>query len=128
MKSILIYSLLSLFLLAHTEMIQIIKIPLLIEHYNDHKSKNNSVNFFNFLYIHYIKEVKADYDYSEDIKLPFKSNQVFQNSTSTSLVPLQFVLSSVYVFKTRIKKISIFSFVFISSSFHIAIWQPPRGL
>lgn len=128
MKNILVYSLLSLFVLAHTELIQVVKLPLLVEHFLEHKSENKSVNIFSFLYIHYIKEVQTDNDYSEDIKLPFKSNQVSQNSSSSSLVPLQFILSSVYVFITCLKNTAIFSFNFISSSYHIAIWQPPRGL
>ena len=61
--SLLIYS------LSFTEFHQVLRLPLLVEHYQEHKAKVNSLSFWEFLVLHYQSDVAHD---DRDNRLPFK--------------------------------------------------------
>ncbi len=58
---------------------QFYKLPVLIEHYNEHKQRQN-VSFIDFLEMHYWGEDLNDNDTDRDMQLPFKhiSSSSFQ--------------------------------------------------
>ena len=62
--------LLSLYLLSTTELNQLLKLPVLIEHYLEHKNLNPEMTLVAFFKMHYDHPVK-DADYKTDRKLPF---------------------------------------------------------
>jgi hypothetical protein len=57
---------------------QLIKLPLLVEHYIKHQ-KQNGVSLINFLEDHYASNHK-DADFPEDQQLPFKSTTIDNNN------------------------------------------------
>ena len=63
--------LLVLLTVTQTPLGQLLKLPVLMEHFNKHQ-ENEGVSFLEFLNEHYSKE-HNDADHSEDEKLPFKS-------------------------------------------------------
>ncbi|HBV14606.1 hypothetical protein [Chryseobacterium carnipullorum] len=62
--------LLSFYLVSTTELYQLLKIPVLIEHFIEHKEQNKGMTLMAFLKMHYDHPVK-DADYQTDQKLPF---------------------------------------------------------
>jgi len=73
-RNILVILFSALLLNASTEFQQLLKFPLLIQHYLQHKQKDSSLSFLEFVKLHYAaKDHPNDNDDNEDSKLPFKS-------------------------------------------------------
>jgi hypothetical protein len=118
---------LGVYLISSTELRQLLKFPLLIQHYAEHKEQNNNLGLLQFLAMHYNDEGIIDLDYSKDQQLPFKSQggytgavlSVFELTPFYSLVPkTEIVLPVAH---------AISNDIFISSSFRSSIWQPPKA-
>lgn len=62
-----------LFLISKTELHEFCKMPVLVEHYQQHKKNNPGLSFLDFLFLHYAGEHPEDNDNDEDKELPFKS-------------------------------------------------------
>ncbi|MDE3183038.1 MAG: hypothetical protein KGM16_06425 [Bacteroidota bacterium] len=127
MKKIVSIFFLAIYLFSTTQLSELLKLPLLIEHYEEHKEENKSLSFLGFLEMHYAQNIKPDADYDKDMKLPFKGTTT-SNITSVSLcVPLQQYKQNPIVYNRNDKQqFPDFSFTY-SSAFHSSIWQPPRS-
>ncbi|WP_374163678.1 hypothetical protein [Arcticibacter sp. MXS-1] len=80
--------LLSTLLVTQTELGQLIKFPILITHYFDHKSEKPDISVIAFIKLHYFSKFVKDKDYMEDMRLPFKSNTTIQVlSVSSAVIP-----------------------------------------
>ncbi|MFM2315917.1 MAG: hypothetical protein RLZZ155_249 [Bacteroidota bacterium] len=117
---VIIIQLSSLSLFAGGLLTEVCRIPLLIEHFEDHERKNEKISFLTFLNEHY---AQSDTNDSEHDELPFKS----QIHTSSILLAIDF--------KNRqpepVEFIEVKSFVFPSSignvaNTSIAVFQPPQ--
>ena len=117
---------LSLYFSTTTELFQLLKFPVLIEHYIEHKSINQKITFWGFLCMHYAHGDVYDADYDKDMKLPFKSHSFQTNSTCFTLINLQEY--SICFYRIIVHKNSVNNFykTIISSSHLNAIWQPPQ--
>ena len=73
MRKFLTYLLLSVYLLSFSEVKQVVKFPLLIEHYVEHTIKDPSTTLYSFIKMHYLDKQVKDADYQEDMRLPFKT-------------------------------------------------------
>lgn len=80
MKRLITILLLAIFSVSFTEAGQLLKLPLLFEHYLDHRA-SNELSLSEFLYDHYVKSHPDDGDEEKDSRLPFK--------TATSISALQ---------------------------------------
>jgi hypothetical protein len=78
--------LLVVFLSAQTPLGQILKLPLLIEHFYGHKQQS-SVSLINFIIDHYSHE-HHDADRSEDQQLPFKTVELC--NIGSAIIPAAF--------------------------------------
>jgi hypothetical protein len=66
-------SMMFVILCATTEMHQLLKLPVLLHHYLEHREKDNSISFLAFLKEHYVHEhAQASRHHHE--RLPFKSD------------------------------------------------------
>lgn len=124
MKKVLAILLICVYTFGATEACQILKIPILIEHFNQHKSEHPSMSFIDFLVIHYNGKDVIDFDYEDDQRLPFKS---FENCISFTA----FAVPPVYHLHSKPKiyvKVSYPAFKkqFHSSLFTKGIFQPPK--
>lgn len=117
--------LLSLYLLSTTELNQLLKLPVLIEHYVEHKNLNPEMTLVSFFKMHYDHPVK-DADYKTDRKLPFIIH---------STLSLVFTLNTDFSFEISgsdykyygIQNIpSLDENLYIKGYLH-SIWQPPRA-
>lgn len=60
-------------IISGTEIHQLLKIPVLLSHFRDHRNENPGLSFIAFLKIHYSDDHPQDNDDREDNELPFKS-------------------------------------------------------
>ena len=58
------------YLVSFTEFSEVLRLPLLVEHYTEHKSKVDDLSFWEFLVMHYETDVAHD---DQDMSLPFKA-------------------------------------------------------
>lgn len=65
------FSLLVLFV-TNGAVLELIKIPTLVKHFEQHKAQNNSIDFSDFLVMHYLGSDNNDKDNAQDEELPFK--------------------------------------------------------
>ena len=117
--------LLSLYLLSTTELNQLLKLPVLIEHYVEHKNLNPEMTLVSFFKMHYDHPVK-DADYKTDRKLPFIIH---------STLSLVFTLNTDFSFEisgSDYKYFHIQNIPSLDENLYIkgylqSIWQPPRA-
>lgn len=116
--------LLALFLLSFTPLKEIIKVPVLIHHFNDHRKESCTLSFVEFLKLHYSNNQHIHHENGDHQNIPFKQNIDFH--------------TSVYFFK-QVNDFSLFSefsvdlpvrlFYYtkhISSDYLSRLYQPPR--
>lgn len=60
------------YLFATTEASQLLKLPVIIQHFREHRQQNKDISFFEFLDMHYMHGSPKDQDYNRDMQLPFK--------------------------------------------------------
>jgi hypothetical protein len=125
-KLIVVISLVFLCLLSSTELHQLVKLPLLLEHFTEHKSLNNKLSFIQFLTIHYSGDTKKDADDEKDMKLPFKSQDDCINASTFNFSISNFIIeiSKPVFVSTQLYK--LFKNKFLTTSFLSSIWQPPK--
>ena len=106
---------------------EFLKLPLLVEHFNEHKQETPKLSLWNFIMDHYSHGEVFDADYDKDMKLPFKSHSSSSNcSIITFLTPIQNFNFDYKLFSKTYKKPNFnYTFSFISN-FHSSIWQPPK--
>ena len=63
----------SIYLFGATDASQLLKLPLLISHYINHKKENPNTTLVSFFKMHYVDPQPYDADYSQDMQLPFKT-------------------------------------------------------
>ncbi|HEY0676883.1 MAG TPA: hypothetical protein VGD17_01310 [Chitinophagaceae bacterium] len=73
-----------IFSVSVTEAGQLLKLPILVEHYIDHTERDKANSFLGFLKEHYQYDHTDDGDESEDSSLPFKT-------LNNSIVSLSFL-------------------------------------
>lgn len=126
MKKLAVILVLFIYLFSSTEAYQLLKLPLLIEHYQKHKHEDAKISFIKFLHIHYLQGVKFDDDYAQDMQLPFKTHAEDFCFCSVISMPLQkFELPKV-CFPVAIRNtFNNYSCNYSYLSLH-DIFQPPR--
>lgn len=74
-KKYLLYCLIAMTLLDTISFCQVMKLPLLLQHYQVHQELNPSMRMIDFLAMHYWGKDIDDQDEEQDQKLPFKTLQ-----------------------------------------------------
>jgi hypothetical protein len=108
-------------------MCELLKLPILIQHYTEHKQQSSSISFIDFLDIHYMHGSPKDADYDRDMQLPFKSCTHSSLTFAAFIIPAPetFTLRRIAHSARKLKTIlssSDYSYNYLSS-----IWQPPRA-
>lgn len=104
-----------------TEMHELASIPLLVQHYLEHREKVPEMSFVDFLVMHYKSDVPHD---STDMKLPFKDHSTV--TTPTFAAPEQKVSLGAQMPATTREFSSNYISVIPSSGLD-EIFQPPRA-
>lgn len=117
--------LLIVFMLSHTELHQFIKIPVLFEHFREHRLEDPGLGFMAFLRMHYEKIVIDD-DYQRDQQLPFRDVDCGTVSASATDIPPQVIRlerqsPGEYAVHFPPKRIKAYTHLHL-----VDIFQPPR--
>ncbi len=115
-----------MYLMSTTELKEFLKLPVLIEHYKEHKILNVSLSFFEFLCMHYAQYDDHDGDKDKDMKLPFKSHSLcFSSNPVLVTLPDLYLFYSTAFFESIKKEANYYSFLITPSPLK-SIWQPPK--
>lgn len=113
------------YLFSSTELSELLKMPLLLEHYAEHQEKSKSLSFADFLYMHYI-----DYKNHSDDK---DSDLPFQSQTHSEMIQFYVPLTPSNYLVTNLQlsdfdeKGNFYNVNSLhSSSYLSSIWQPPQ--
>lgn len=121
MKGKIVIGILSLYLIASTEFHQVLRLPLLVQHYVEHREKVSDITFWEFLVMHYKTDVPHD---DQDISLPFKDCH-HSLTAQASAMPAPIALASRAPVST--KPASVFNQSQFHSTFLEEIFQPPKA-
>jgi hypothetical protein len=111
-------------LLAYTEVSQLLKVSVMIEHFNESKQHSGQLTFFDFIKQHYIYDDGNQSDNDTDMKLPFKSHE---NVALTGVNCPPDISTNLYVSHKENEDQNIFSYKDnLESSYLASIWQPPK--
>jgi hypothetical protein len=121
-KSKISLAILLVYLVASTELHQVFKLPLLFQHYTEHKVQVQEMTFLEFLVMHYKSDVAHD---DQDMKLPFKDCHHSATSSITA-IPVQKISIQAPASPPGEKLRAINQNPF-HSSFLDEIFQPPRS-
>lgn len=126
MKQVLGWFFLLVFLMGHTEMVQVLRLPFLCLHYLEHKTEKEPLTLATYLHVHYAHTSDADDDAAEDARLPFK------NLPPSWLAQQDFVadVPRVLLMEDALMASPEFSFPSTSnvySQYLASIWQPPQA-
>lgn len=126
MKKLIAILFLTVYVFSATEFNQLLKLPLLVEHYIEHKEENKLITFLEFLHMHYSTAHAKDADYNKDMKLPFKStgNTIAFNALNCLQPNLETELN--YPVQNSKAFYSIYSEHIPNSALLNSIWQPPK--
>ena len=125
MKKVLSISFLIVFLLANTELHEVLKVPLLLEHYMLHKQEDKNQSFLTFLYKHYVLVQDHFHLQNDHDGLPLKTKDCIKYNpgiVSFLVIPYARLQEAPYQLKQRI----FFKKVFLSNLNQGNIWQPPQ--
>jgi len=129
MKRLLAICFLTIYIASATEISQLLRFPLLIEHYFEHKEKNPALSVVEFLKVHYngdhLQNHPHDDDYDEDQRLPF-----MMHTTSYGVVfvcpPMVRIEIENRSLPEEIDNTPVRNDQFVDDTFLNSIWQPPK--
>ncbi len=108
---------------AGTELHQLLKLPVLLHHFQEHKKEDRTISLLHFIIMHYFKGSPRDKDYDRDMQLPFKTADC-TTLISVAVHPQNIIAERPEFFIKRsypaVKNNSILTR-------HLSdIWQPPK--
>ncbi len=114
-----------MYLLSISEFNQLLKLPILVHHYIEHQSEDQSLTFSSFMAMHYAHGNVVDDDYAKDMKLPFKTNHV---NVIANFVAMEVQFGEIIVNQP----ISLFTFPKLICNVPLGytslIFQPPKAV
>ena len=118
--------LVTVYMFSATPAGELLKLPVLVRHFYDHKEENKHTGLITFLVQHYFSEDGTDKDAAEDNQLPFKSTDQVASIIFNCLTPPSFIQPATG-YGTEINNRFCVRNQFFHTAEHLsAIWQPPR--
>jgi len=117
---------LSIYLCTVTEAHELLKLPVIFQHFIEHQSEDNSITVFQFLKIHYGQDDVRDDDYARDMQLPFKTAGEFFTSSVSPFVPLNSIIVLPYPSVFSGNQHKVYYAPKLHSNYQVNIWQPPK--
>lgn len=121
--------LLGFYLFSATELKELAKVPVLFQHFFEHKNIDQRMTFMGYLEHHYSDIPHTDNDQERDNQLPFKAQDICAGIIGSPALPPSFgyTLKKAYRIIT-VKKITVSSDHSPLFAFAGKIWQPPKSL
>ncbi len=116
---------LSAYLFSFTELHQLLKIPVLIEHFHEHRQEENSISFWSFLRMHYLEKIVVDKDYQRDQQLPMRDADCGMMTVS-NLYECQHIAVEISLPSERTREFTFYDEFSKPRFAAYDIFQPPR--
>lgn len=105
---------------------ELVKVPVLFQHYFEHKELNNQITFLNYVIDHYNEVPHTDNDEERDNQLPFKSTTQTASGQSNFAIPQNHQI----IIKATIRPLVTLDVPYVENdipnSYSSKIWQPPK--
>ncbi len=125
-KKITAIFLLSIYLFSATQLYELLKINVLVDHFYETRLNNPDISFFDFLVMHYITDDGNNKDNDRDAQLPYKSHDSFVAYGFSTFIlnrPEGIALPPLVIDKADFQN---YDNLFISSNYSNLVWNPPR--
>lgn len=126
MKRLITLILFAVYLISGTGLRELAKLPVLIQHFYEHRLLNSHITFSEYITDHYNNIPHTDNDEERDNQLPFK-----RVDSNTSLSPVMPASYAVDLRKPVLPLVAGKKFPrdhhFIPSALISKIWQPPKS-
>ena len=127
LKKRITFTLLVLYLFSATEFREILKLPVLFQHFSEHKQLKQNLSFFVFVYDHYNSVPHTDNDQERDDQLPFKT--IDMSGFLTPAIPVSHFNTFEKAVRIIIKNDTFhYTEGYIPSPDTVKIWQPPKSI
>ncbi|MDX5437572.1 MAG: hypothetical protein LPK03_10280 [Pontibacter sp.] len=114
------------YLFAGSTLQQLMKVPVLLEHYREHKAMDQHISMLGFFTMHYLSGAVKDADYARDMQLPYKSAEQASSPSPSVYIPPMFselILSPPLLAQ---KDYPLLEETGTPTPFGCSIWQPPK--
>jgi hypothetical protein len=119
--------LLVLYLATATPLAELVKVPVLFEHFQEHRQESPDISVLDFFRIHYFNGNKRDADFSRDMQLPFKTIEASSASLAVVLPPADWSISDAPTLSPLRKQILPASLLFPPNPFVAIPAEPPEA-
>lgn len=123
-KKVAVVFLTALFFISNTEFHELLKVPVLIAHYLEHKSETPGLTLAGFFSTHYSGNNTKDEDFARDSQLPFKTAEHLSSTTTVFLSHFDVKLPVPH-FNNNVN-LPLYRTSFASFQLLSNIWQPPK--
>ncbi|WP_157576773.1 hypothetical protein [Asinibacterium sp. OR53] len=127
MKKFISIFFLAIYLFSTTQAVELLKLPVVFQHYHEHKMLDKDMTFLAFLDIHYMHGSPHDDDYDRDMQLPFKTPIHTTAAAANYVAPAPISIIAPKVFFIEKKQPLIYNTIGYSFNYHSSVWQPPRA-
>jgi hypothetical protein len=117
----------TLYLFSTTETHQLLKLPVVFQHFKEHKKEDKNITLLQFLAMHYLHGSPKDKDYERDMQLPFKTSGDCLSSVVPAFVPSINEICTEKPIEIAQKEKGIPQNQFLLSTYLASIWQPPKS-
>lgn len=125
MKRIAGIFLLSIYMLSFAEFHNLLKVPVLFEHFREHRQLEPSISFFSFIKLHYLDPIVVDDDYQRDQQLPFRDTDCCMMTVANACECLPITVEISKPAET-ITEFHLFNEINKPRLISFDIFQPPR--
>lgn len=115
-----------LYLCSTTEASQLLKLPVVFEHFREHKLLDHSISPLQFLALHYLHGSPRDNDYDRDMQLPFKTHSDCLVAIAPAFIPKTIELVAIPPIELPGHENYVADDQVLFSAYLSRIWQPPR--
>lgn len=112
-------------LVSQTPLQQVLKLPVLIEHFKEHQQEAKPLSLLAFIQLHYFSGNPKDEDYDRDQQLPFRSDAVVVLDFNVEIPDHHLKINSLPLFCE--KSYPLFDVSSLPSRHGFDIWQPPKS-
>lgn len=116
----------SAYLISSTEINQLLKLPLFVNHFIEHKNRDAQLSLLDFIEMHYANGDVKDADYDEDMKLPFKTHTTCSVNSIFYFTSNNFAELAIKPQNSEEKSYVNCHEAFLTSYCVSSIWQPPK--
>lgn len=117
--------LLFLYLSVNIDLLEVMRVPFLFRHYNEHRQGTPEVDFAAFIVLHYFSDDSGDADAERHRQLPFKETHDMMSLSVAIPAENIYTLPDLHLY--AIVKNILYKSPLNCTFAQFSIWQPPKA-